>query len=248
LFDSLPLNLYFNCVSRSQARAFAHLPRMLGVVENGIDLQRFEGFDSRISHPCKERKGGAAITGGECKAVLWMGRICEEKAPHIAIDIAQETGLPIVVAGQVYPFSYHEQYFAREVEPRLRRYPQARLVSTPSLEEKLALLDHARALLVTSQIDETSSLIAMEAMARGTPVIAFRRGALPQVVQHGVTGFVVDTEQEMAEAVNKLDKIRPEACRSRVERLYSSTRMAEDYLGLYDRLLGSCAPVQQSVA
>jgi glycosyltransferase involved in cell wall biosynthesis len=180
--------------------------------------------------------------------LLWMGRICEEKAPHIAIDVAQKAGLPIVVAGQVYPFSYHEQYFAREVAPRLRRYPQARVVSTPSLQEKLALLDHARALLVTSQIDETSSLVAMEAMARGTPVIAFRRGALPEVVQHGVTGFVVDMPREMAESVNKLDTIRPEACRSRVERLYTSTRMAEDYLRLYHRVLASCALFQKRVA
>ncbi|MBV9610265.1 MAG: glycosyltransferase [Acidobacteria bacterium] len=170
-----------------------------------------------------------------------MGRICEEKAPHIAIEVAIETGNAIVIAGQVYPFSYHEEYFARAVAPRLKRYSRARFVSTPSFQGKLELLDGARALLITSQIDETSSLVAMEAMARATPVIAFRRGALPEVVQDGGTGFVVDTMAEMAAAVNRIDEINPAACRERIERLYTSARMCDDYLRLYDRVLGAQA-------
>src|SRR5581483_10191402 len=185
---------------------------------------------------------------GNREFFLWMGRVCEEKAPHIAIDVAADAVLPIVLAGQVYPFSYHEQYFEREIEPRLRRYASARFICTPSFQEKLELLDRARALLVTSQIDETSSLVAMEAMARGTPVIAFRRGALPEIVEHGVTGFVVDTPREMAEAVNDVSRIDPAACRSRVVGRYSSTRMADDYLRLYDRVLGSSGVFRQSVA
>ena len=231
MFDSLALNLYFNCVSRSQARAFCHLPRMLGVVENGIDLSRF--------HPpfAKDgRKGGPPLLARDY--LLWMGRICEEKAPHIAIDVAAEARLPLVMAGQVYPFSYHRQYFEREVEPRLKKYAQARFVPTPAFEEKVSLLKQARALLITSQIDETSSLVAMEAMACGTPVIAFRRGALPEVIEHDVTGFIAESSGEMVDAVKKVGDIEPDACRARVERFYTSSRMADDYEDLYNQIVG----------
>jgi glycosyltransferase involved in cell wall biosynthesis len=255
MFDALAFNLYFNCVSLAQSRAFAHLPRMLRVVENGIDLERFGEVSSSAAFARRERKGGPPAEerkGGESENsrefLLWMGRICEEKAPHIAIDVAADAGLPIAIAGQVYPFSYHERYFAREIEPRLQRYPQAKFVETPSFEEKIALLDHARALLITSQIDETSSLVAMEAMACGTPVVTFRRGALGEVVEHRVTGFVVETASEMAQALSNLHVIDPAACRARVERLYASTRMADDYLRLYDQVLRSYGAWQQRAA
>ena len=131
-------------------------------------------------------------------ALLWLGRICQEKAPHLALEIARTTGSAITLAGQVYPFSYHQQYFEREVLPILRECPTARWIDSPSFEEKRRLLQSAEALLITSQVDETSSLVAMEAAACGTPVIAFDRGALAEVVEHGKTGFVVS---DIAEAV-----------------------------------------------
>jgi glycosyltransferase involved in cell wall biosynthesis len=213
LFDDPAENVYFNCVSQSQATSFNDLPRFVGVVQNGIAVERF---------PFQETK---------CDYLLWIGRICEEKGPHIAIRVAERARLPLVMAGAVYPFTYHQQYFAREIAPRLA---DVTYVEWPTFDEKLVLLQNARAVLLTSTVNETSSLVAMEAMACGTPVIAFHRGAFPEIVQDGVTGFIVDDMDSMLEAIEHVRQIQPHDCRVRVEREFSASRMARDYEHLYD--------------
>jgi glycosyltransferase involved in cell wall biosynthesis len=135
----------------------------------------------------------------------------------------------------VYPFSYHEQYFDREIRPWLGAGVQ--FVDSPLFEQKVDLMRRARALILTSTAEETSSLVAMEAMACGTPVIAVRRGAFPEIVAHGETGFIVEDVDEMASAVAEISSIDPAACRRRVERTFSSERMARDYQALYHRLI-----------
>jgi hypothetical protein len=141
MFDGVATNVCFNCVSESQAKMFEHLPRMLGVVQNGINLEQFP------------------------------------------------------------------------------------------------LLRNARALLITSMIDETSSLVAMEAAACGTPVIAFRRGAIPEIVADGRTGLLVDSLDEMLHAIARLNEIDHATCRGQVERNFSAARMANDYERMYQRVL-----------
>jgi glycosyltransferase involved in cell wall biosynthesis len=210
-------NLSFNCVSQSQAQTLADPPNVIGVVQNGIALNR---FPLRISNQ---------------NYLLWIGRICEEKAPHLAIAAAKRAGVPLVLVGQVYPFSYHQHYFEREIRPSLGR--NVEFVDSPSLDRKLELLHNARALLLTSTAEETSSLVAMEAMACGTPVIAMRRGAFPEIVEDGETGFVVESIEEIAAAVNRSAEINPVACRRRVERRFSADRMAREYETLYYRLV-----------
>ncbi len=217
LFARIPPNLFFNCVSRSQARTFADLPHMTAVIPNGIALSQFP------------------LTLGNRGYLLWLGRICEEKATHIAIDVAHRAGLPLIIAGQVYPFSYHEQYFVREIRPHLDG--SVRFVEMPTLAQKIDLLRHARTVLVPSLVDETSSLVAMEAMACGTPVIAFRRGALPEVIDHSVTGFIVDSPAEMAQAVARSTDISSIACRAHVMARFSAARMADDYETLYRQIV-----------
>jgi glycosyltransferase involved in cell wall biosynthesis len=147
--------------------------------------------------------------------------------------------LPLMIAGQVYPFRYHQDYFDREIRPHLFPGSSIRFINTPSFEQKTELLRCARALLLTSTVEETSSLVAMESMACGTPVIAFRRGAFSEVVADGETGFVVETLEEMAEAVGLLSKISPEACRARVERHFTVQRMALEYQTLYRQVLAA---------
>ncbi len=231
LFADIPANVFFNCVSESQARGFADLPRMLGVVENGIELGRL-----RLS----SRRDGY---------LLWMGRICEEKGTHLALEVAERCGSLIAIAGQVYPFSYHQQYFDREVAPRLARLGlRARLLHQLSLDNKVTLLRRARALLLPTLAEETSSLAAMEAMACGTPVIAFRRGAVPEIVDDGVTGILVDSVEEMAQAVVLAEQIDPAACRARVERHYSAARMVDEYERLYSSALGRWRPAAARAA
>ncbi len=231
LFVDIPSNVYFHCVSQTQARWFADLPRMLGVVQNGIELSRFRVSSSRDGY------------------LVCLGRICEEKGTHLALEVAERTGSLIVVAGQVYPFSYHQQYFEREVRPRLERLgTRARLLHQLSLDNKVALLRRARALLLPTCADETSSLVAMEAMACGTPVIAFRQGAVPEIVEDGVTGILVDSVEEMAQAVVLADQIDPAACRARVERLYSAARMVDEYERVYSSVLSCWRPAAARAA
>ncbi len=217
-------NVSFNCVSNSQAQSFDDLEAMAGVVPNGIALDCFEAR-------------GDAERDNDREGLLWLGRICEEKAPHLALDIAGKAGLPITLAGQVYPFSYHQQYFKREVAPRLQSVPNARFVSAPSAELKRRFLREAQAILITSLAEETSSLVAMEAAASGTPVIALRRGALPEVVREGVTGFLVENEGEAVLALQKISGISRKTCAQHAQKNFSAVKMVERYFELYERLV-----------
>ncbi len=219
LFSHIPENARFNCVSESQAQSFADLNSLMGVAPNGVALDRF--------HP----------NYGPRTGLLWLGRVCEEKGPHLALEIARLAGEPITLAGQVYPLSYHQKFFRERVLPELRRASEARFIDSPSLEEKRSLLREARALLVTSQVDETSSLVAMEAAASGTPVIAFRRGALPELVRQGVTGYLVDSVEEAARAIRDLDRISPLCCVRHARANFSSARMAQSYAAFYAEIL-----------
>jgi glycosyltransferase involved in cell wall biosynthesis len=223
-FDDVPANVSFNCVSDSQARSFAHMDALAGVVPNGIALDCFETGDVAQN---ESRQG-----------LLWLGRVCEEKAPHLALEIAQRAGTPITLAGQVYPFSYHQQYFAREVAPRLRSIPDAKFISAPPAELKRRLLREARALLITSLAEEASSLVAMEAAASGTPVIAFRKGAHAEVVREGVTGFLVEDSDQAVLALQNISSISTERCVQHAQKNFSAVKMAERYSELYERFAG----------
>jgi len=210
-------NVAFNCVSHSQAQTFAGLPNLIGVVQNGIATERFSVGERKADY------------------LLWIGRICEEKAPHLAIVAAKRAGMRLILAGQVYPFSYHQQYFEREVRPLLSS--DVSFVDSPLIEQKVDLLRHAHALLLTSTAEETSSLVAMEALACGTPVIAMCRGAFPEIVSHGETGFIVNDVQEMASAVARVSHLDSSACRRRVEERFSAQHMARQYEALYHRIV-----------
>jgi len=189
---------------------------------------------------------GGALTvkprwGSSDAGLLWLGRICEEKAPHLALDIAARANVPITLAGRVYPFSYHQQYFHREIAPRLAQMRNAVFVQAPSSEHKHQLLREAKAVLITSHVDETSSLVAMEAAASGTPVVAFRRGALPEIVEDGATGFLVDGMEAAVEALRRIDQIDPLDCVQRAKVNFSSKRMADNYQRLYVEIMGASA-------
>ncbi len=117
LFKHIPENVSFNCVSHSQAKSFQDVPGMLGVTANGIALERFLTSEIGVGVPGEKPPSVIHKRSG----LLWLGRICQEKAPHLALEIARNTGSAINLAGQVYPFSYHREYFERQVLPILAR-------------------------------------------------------------------------------------------------------------------------------
>jgi glycosyltransferase involved in cell wall biosynthesis len=222
-FSVVPVCVSFNCVSQSQMCEFRDLPRVLGIAPNGIPVDKF----SEPTVPIEDRE-----------YFLWLGRICEEKGAHTALDVAHAAGVKLILAGTVYPFLYHQKYFAREIIPRLKRAgANAKYVPQPTFKEKVDLIRNARALLITSEVNETSSVVAMEAAACGTPVIALRRGALPEVVAEGVTGFVLDHADEMARTISRVKEIKPADCRAYAQQHYSASHMADAYEELYRKLI-----------
>jgi glycosyltransferase involved in cell wall biosynthesis len=117
--------------------------------------------------------------------------------------------------------------------PRLQRIPAATFLDSPLPEAKSRILRQVQAVLITSQTEETSSLVAMEAAACGTPVIATRRGALPKVVMDGITGFLIDGIDDAVLALKRLDEIDPARCVGYARKHFSSATMAEGYAAIY---------------
>jgi glycosyltransferase involved in cell wall biosynthesis len=221
----LPVNWYpphifhipqmtLNFVSHSQAAS--KLQVRWPVICNGIDLPRYRKHAKRDEF------------------LLVLARICPEKGIDTGLRVAHRLGLDLVVAGPVHPFASHQAYFREQVKPLLdtrRRY-----IGAVGREQKIDLLARAKCLLVPSSVAETSSLVAMEAIASGTPVVAFGSGALPEVIEHGATGFVVDSEEEMADAVGRISEISSERCRSVAAARFDVHRMVSEYMALYHRL------------
>ena len=162
--------------------------------------------------------------------LVFLGRIEPIKGPHLAIDIARASGRRLVIAGNVP--EAHRRFFDERVAPHV----DGRLISYVGPvddEAKDALLGGASALLMPIQWDEPFGIVMAEALACGTPVIGLPRGAVPEVVDHGVTGFVCGTVDEMTAAVGKLAAIDRTACRRSVERRFSDAVVVSRYEALY---------------
>jgi glycosyltransferase involved in cell wall biosynthesis len=185
-------------------------------IENGIPAEDMPGHHARR------------------RFVMALGRVCPEKGFHIAIAAANRARIPLIIAGKVFPYMAHECYFQREIRPCLGRLH--RFIGPTGFRRKRRLLSAARCLLVPSLVPETSSLVAMEALACGTPVIAFPTGALADIVEDGKTGFLVSNEEEMADAILVADTINSEACREAARTRFSLARMTERYLERYRQL------------
>jgi glycosyltransferase involved in cell wall biosynthesis len=166
--------------------------------------------------------------------LLVLGRMSPDKGIHHAIEVARRSGVDLVLAGIVPP--ENERYYAEQVEPHLDEH--IRFVGPADLEQKARLYAGARGFLHLITYDEAFGLTMVEAMACGCPVIAVRRGSVPEVVADGETGFVVDDVDGAVEAVYRLGAIDRAACRGRVVQHFSVDRMVEGYEEVYRRLGG----------
>jgi glycosyltransferase involved in cell wall biosynthesis len=217
IFDIDNPQFHMNCVSRSQHRRCFRSARLLEPVPNGVDVQKLAGNTAKRDF------------------VLALGRICPEKGFHFALDAARQARMPLLLAGEVFPYQSHLEYFDQEIAPRLDQ--ERRFLGPLGFASKKRILSQARCLLIPSQVAETSSLVAMEALACGTPVVAFDSGALPEIVEHGRTGFIVSNVREMARALKLAADLNPEDCRRAARTKFSADTMGARYLDLYDTLI-----------
>jgi len=166
---------------------------------------------------------------------MYLGRLNKEKGIVPAIQIAKKAGVKLLIAGNIVG-GEEWNYFLHEVQPVLNE-ENINFVGQVDFKEKVRLLAGAKALLFPIDRREPFGLVMIEAMACGTPVIAYRRGSVPEVVADGQTGFVVENEQEMIEAIKKIDSIKRENCRAHVEKNFTLSQMVDKYEKIYKKLI-----------
>jgi len=177
--------------------------------------------------------GSAEIKQTSDGYLAFLGRICPEKRVDRAIEIAKAVNRPLKIAAKVDPAD--RDYFKQEIEGLLE-HPLIEFLGEIGDDEKPRFLGEAAALLFPIDWPEPFGLVMIESMARGTPVIAFRHGSVPEIIDHGLTGFVVDDMEAAVECTKRVGELDRRAIRAVFEERFSATRMVLDYLELYENL------------
>ncbi|MBN8959199.1 MAG: glycosyltransferase family 4 protein [Rhizobiales bacterium] len=178
-------------------------------------------------------------SGRKPEYLAFLGRIAPEKAVDRAIRIAQRVGLPLKIAAKVDKVD--QAYFESEIEPLLS-LPGIEFIGEIGDHQKADFLSGAIALMVTIDWPEPFGLVMIEAMACGTPVIAYNRGSVPEVIEEGLTGFIVEDEIGAVGAIDRLSQLDRGKVRQRFEQRFTARRMAEDYLRVYRSLADKARP------
>ncbi len=217
-YSSLAGRVGFVSLSEAQRSSMPELP-WTGTVHNAVDLGAL-----RVAPTEKE------------PYLLCLARICPEKGQHLAIEAARRAGMRLVLAGKVEAIPEATDYFEAFVKPSI---DGDRVVHVDNVagEQKTRLLARAYALLAPLQWEEPFGLAMVEAMASGTPVIAMSRGAAPELIIQGSTGFLVSDVDEMVHAVPLVAELDPEQCAELTRARFSPSAMAASYLGVYEKVI-----------
>ena len=202
-------------ISHAQRKPAPQVP-IARVIHHGLDVRDFPF---------------GAGDGGYC---LFLGRMSPDKGAHRAVAAARKAGVPLLLAAKMRE-TWEFEYFEMQVKPHLSEEVQY-LGEVPH-EHKLQLLAGARALLFPIRWNEPFGMVMIEALACGTPVLAFPEGAAPEVVDDGRTGFLCHDETDMAQAIERVDTIDRSTCRAAVEGYFSTERMVAEHLALFEELL-----------
>jgi len=186
----------------------------IATIHHGIDVAQFP------------------FSGAEGEYLLFFGRIHPDKGVYEAIEVAQRIGMKLVIAGIIQD----KDYFASKVEPHIDGVTVEYLGSVGP-DRRAEVLGGALALLHLISFDEPFGLSLVESMACGTPVIAFRRGSMPEIIRDGETGYIVEDIEGAINAVASVTSINRSTCRADVEKRFSNTRMVRDYVRVYDTIL-----------
>ena len=200
-------------VAISEADKSAELD-YIATIHHGIDLNQFK----------YQREIGDYL--------LFLGRIHPEKGVHDAIQVARKTGKRLIIAGIVQD----EAYFKEQIEPCIDE-SNVEYIGSIGPEKRQEVMGAALALLHLIHFDEPFGLSVVESMACGTPVIAYDRGSMPELIQDGSSGFIVDDLDAAVQAVGKINSLDRRVCRDEVEMRFTCQRMAQEYLGIYQRIL-----------
>ncbi len=220
---------YYNAISWAQRRAMPEVQggTFVGVAHNAIDVQSF---------PYQEEKDDY---------FLFLSRLSEEKGPQLAVEVARRTGRRLIIAGKVDDLDYN--FFLSVVAPLIDG-DQVVFVGEADAAMKRELYRRAYCVVMPIMWDEPFGLVLAEAQACGTPVLTFNRGAAPEIVQHEVTGFVVNNVEEMVDAVGMVPDIDPAACRAHVKEHFDGPIMTDSYLRMYESILQRETPAAQEAA
>jgi glycosyltransferase involved in cell wall biosynthesis len=216
------------------SRYYAHAPSAIVRVAISARQAALEqpAPDHVVHHGLEPDLYGAVAPGDDAGYAFFLGRLAWCKGPELAIAAARQAGIPLVVAGTVHADDGPEGWEDAVLRPALRQ-PHVRWIAEADLDAKRRHFAGARALLVPIRWEEPFGLVMIEAMLAGCPVIAYRRGAAPELVEDGVTGWLVDDVDEMAAALRRARRFDRVACRARALERFSSDRMARDYLAVY---------------
>lgn len=212
-------DMLVSTVSDRQARRLqSHGARRCKVIPNAIDLREFD-----FASPSGDR-------------LVYVGRMEAEKGPDIAVRLARRLGRPLTLAGPMTD----PEYFEAEIRPWLD--DRIRYVGVADHRHKNELFGGASCALMPSRWEEPFGLVALEAMACGTPVVALRSGALPEIVEDGLTGFVGDDEDELADLASRAPALDRATVRSRVSERFDISAVARRYVGLYREIVDGASP------
>jgi glycosyltransferase involved in cell wall biosynthesis len=219
LYRAISERVALTAISHDQAARTPPGIEVAGVVHNGVPLERY---------PYRADKEDF---------LLFVGRASADKGPEVAIEVAKRVGLPLIMAIKVNE-PLEVEYYETMIEPALVG-ADVDVRTEVGHDEKVELMGAAKAVLVPIRWDEPFGLVMAEAMACGTPVVAYRRGAAPEIVVDGETGALIEPGHlgDFADATRAIDRIDPAACRARVEAELSADRMVERYVELYERLV-----------
>jgi len=212
-------SITFTACSYSCMRNVAHLGRW-EVIPNGVPLENFQ-FNHQVS---------------EDAPLVFLSRLEPIKGAHIAIEIAQRTRKNLILAGSYSKTGENYTYFIKEILPYCDG-KNIRYIGPVDDLKKNELLGMASALLFPVEWEEPFGIVMVEALACGTPVIAFKRGAVPEVIEDGINGFLCESKEGMVKAVSRIREIDRAKCRQIVEKKFSNEVIVKRYLNLYYRLL-----------
>ncbi len=215
-------NVPLVAISESARRGLPPEVCVAGVVYNGLS--------TKLYVPRAKPRGDYLV---------WLGRFMPEKGPHLACEAARRVGRPLILAGTI-DRGHHEsmRYFHEIIEPQID-HQHIRYVGPVNRRQKIDLFSRAYGFLNPIEWEEPFGMVMIEAMALGCPVISFARGAAPELIVHGETGFLVQDLEEMIQTIPQLDQIDRAHTREHVERNFSARAMADNYVKLYQHACAS---------